>query len=66
MQKVEKIDESKLKVVKLSYTLCHPAGCTASVGVTDELLNGVRTSGGFVAKAEWRGCGMKPIQAWSS
>jgi len=55
VQKGEKVAESKLKVVKLGYTLCHPAGCTAEVEVTDELLNGVRTSGGFVAKRSGAG-----------
>jgi invasion protein IalB len=111
-QKNEKIDETKLKGIKLGYTLCHPAGCTAEVEATAELLNDLSTSGGFVvsatnsagalvafpvplvgfaealagppvepihrelpqrpfvcaaaewAKAEWRGCSMKPIQAW--
>jgi len=111
-QKNEKIDKTKLKGIDLGYTLCHPAGCTAEVEATGELLHDLRTSGGLVVsatnsagapvafpvplvgfaeafagppveafrrgsperpivcaaaewgKAEWRGCSMKPIQAW--
>jgi len=51
VQKNEKIDETKLKGIKLGYTLCHPAGCTAEVEATDELLNDLRTSGGLVVFA---------------
>jgi len=50
-QKNEKIDEIKLKGIKLGYTLCHPAGCTAEVEATDELLNDLRSSGGLVVSA---------------
>src|SRR5215471_4931894 len=45
-RKSEKIDKTKLKVVKLSYTLCHPAECTPGVEATNELLDDLRTSGG--------------------
>ena len=110
--KNEKTDETRLKGIELGYTLCHPAGCTAEVEATGELLDDLRTSGGLVVsatnsagapvafpvplvgfaeafaglpvepirrgsperpfvcaaaewgKAEWRGCSMKPIQAW--
>jgi invasion protein IalB len=48
VQKNEKVDESKLKGIKLTYTLCHPAGCTAEVEMTPELLNDLKTSGGLV------------------
>ena len=51
VQKNEKIDETKLKGIKLGYTLCHPAGCTAEVEATSELLNDLRTSGGLVVFA---------------
>ena len=37
VQKNEKVDESKLKAIKLAYTLCHPAGCTAEMEATPEL-----------------------------
>ena len=45
VQKERKIDKTKLKVVKLSYTLCHPAGCTPEVEATNELLDDLSTSG---------------------
>jgi invasion protein IalB len=48
VQKNEKVDESKLKGVKLAYTLCHPAGCTAEIEMTPELLTDLKTSGGLV------------------
>jgi invasion protein IalB len=51
VQKNEKIDENKLKGIKLGYTLCHPAGCTAEVEATAELINDLRTSGGLVVFA---------------
>jgi invasion protein IalB len=47
-QKNEKIDESKLKGIKLDYTLCHAAGCTAEVEVTPELMKDLKTSGGLI------------------
>jgi invasion protein IalB len=46
LQKQEKIDESKLKVVQLNYVLCHPGGCTAELEATPELLNLLKTAGG--------------------
>jgi invasion protein IalB len=51
IQKNEKVDESKLKAVKLNYTLCHPAGCTAEMDVTPELLTDLKTGGGLVVFA---------------
>ena len=48
VQKNDKIDETKLKGIKLGYTVCYPAGCAAGVEATGELLNDLRTSGGFV------------------
>src|SRR5262245_33328663 len=51
VQKNEKIDETKLKGIKLGYTLCHPAGCTAEVEATHELINDLRTMGGVVVFA---------------
>ncbi len=49
--KNEKVDESKLKQVKLAYTLCHPAGCTAEMEMTPDLLNDLKTGGGLVVFA---------------
>lgn len=51
VQKNEKVDEAKLKGIKLAYTLCHPAGCTAEVEATPELITDLRTSGGLVVFA---------------
>ena len=51
VQKNEKIDETKLKGIKLGFTLCHPAGCTAEVEATPELINDLRTMGGLVVFA---------------
>ena len=48
IQKKEQIDESKLKAIKLAYTLCHPAGCTAEVEATPELINELKADGGMV------------------
>ena len=48
VQKNEKIDESKLKGIKLGYTLCHPAGCTAEVEAPAELITDLKTAGGLV------------------
>ncbi len=48
VQKKEKIDEAKLKAIKLAYTLCHPAGCTAEVEATPELINDLKSDGGLV------------------
>jgi invasion protein IalB len=51
VQKNEKVDETKLKAVKLTYTLCHPAGCTAEMEATPELIGDLRTGGGLVVFA---------------
>ena len=50
-QKDEKVDESKLKALKLGYTLCHPAGCTAEVEAPAELINDLKGAGGLVILA---------------
>src|SRR5262249_33104667 len=49
--KNKKTDETRLKGIELGYTLCHPAGCTAEVEATGELLDDLRTSGGLVVSA---------------
>ena len=51
VQKNEKVDETKLKAIKLAYTLCHPAGCTAEMETTPELLADLKTGGGLVVFA---------------
>jgi invasion protein IalB len=50
-QKNEKIDETKLKGLKLEYTLCHAAGCMAEIEATPELINELKTFGGMVVFA---------------
>ena len=34
--------------LKLGYTLCHPAGCTAEMEATAELITDLKTAGGLV------------------
>ncbi len=50
-QKNEKIDDSKIAGSKMQFTLCHPAGCTAELEVTPELLGGMKTGGGLLVYA---------------
>jgi invasion protein IalB len=47
-QNNEKIDESKLKGMKLNYTLCHPAGCTAEMEAPADLIADMKTAGGLL------------------
>jgi invasion protein IalB len=39
-------NQSELPSLSLSYTLCHPAGCTAEVEATPELLTSLKSGGG--------------------
>jgi invasion protein IalB len=50
-QKNEKIDEKQLKPVDLKYSLCHPAGCTAEVEASAELVESLKTGGGLMVLA---------------
>jgi len=50
-QKNESVDESKLKGLKLEYTLCHGGGCTAEAETTPELINDLKTFGGMLVFA---------------
>jgi invasion protein IalB len=47
-QKNEKVDEAKLKGLKLGFTLCHPAGCTAELEAPADLIADLKTAGGLV------------------
>ena len=47
-QKNEKVDDSKLEAVKLNFSLCHPAGCTAEIDLTPELLAKMKTGAGMM------------------
>lgn len=51
IQKNEKFDDSKLEPLKFHYTLCHPAGCTAEVEATKELIDGFRSGAGVMVLA---------------
>jgi invasion protein IalB len=50
-QKNQKVDDSKLDPVKLSYALCHPAGCTAEVEADKDIVTKMKTGGGLMIMA---------------
>jgi invasion protein IalB len=50
-QKDEKIDQTKLKGIKLGYTLCNPTGCVAEAETTPEFMTDLKTSAGLVVFA---------------
>jgi invasion protein IalB len=47
-EKLEKAEEAKLKGIKLEYTLCHAAGCTAEAEATPEIIGTLKSSGGLM------------------
>ena len=47
-QKDQKVDENKLKGLRLEYNLCHPGGCTAQAETTPELISDLKTMAGMV------------------
>ncbi len=49
--KNEKIEEKDLKPIKLDFSLCHPAGCTAEVDATADMLAQMKTGGGLMVLA---------------
>ena len=49
--KNEKIDEKLLKPIDLKFSLCHPAGCTAEVEATAELVDSMKSGGGLMVLA---------------
>lgn len=49
--KKEKIDQSKLKPMSLKFSLCHPAGCTAEIEASDDLIKQMQTGGGLMVLA---------------
>jgi invasion protein IalB len=55
----EKIDEKELKPIKLVYSLCHAAGCTAEVEATPDLIKQMKTGGGLMILAV--NAGAQPI-----
>jgi invasion protein IalB len=50
-EKIEKSEEAKMKAIKLEYTLCHLAGCTAETEASPELVTSLKTSGGLMVFA---------------
>ena len=57
--KNEKIDEALLKPIDLKFSLCHPAGCTAEVEATPELIASMKSGGGVMVLA--LNAGAQPI-----
>ncbi|MGL4395351.1 MAG: invasion associated locus B family protein, partial [Hyphomicrobium sp.] len=49
--KNEKVDEKSLKPIELKYSLCHPAGCTAEIEATPELVEQMKAGGGIMVLA---------------
>ena len=49
--KNEKIDEKALKPIELKYSLCHPAGCTAEVEATADIVNQMKGGAGLMVLA---------------
>ncbi len=51
IQKGEKVDDSKLEPLKLTYTLCHAAGCTAEVEATPDIIKKIQGGAGIIVFA---------------
>jgi len=50
-QKNEKVDDSKRETVKLNFSLCHPAGCTAEIDLTPDIMTKVKAGAGIMVFA---------------
>lgn len=50
-QKNEKVDDVKSAPLKLQFSLCHPAGCTAELELTPELTTQLKGGAGFLVYA---------------
>jgi invasion protein IalB len=46
--KGESVDEKRLKEFRLDYSVCHPGGCNAEIEASPELINSMKTAGGFM------------------
>lgn len=51
IQKGEKVDDSKLEPLKLTYTICHAAGCTAETEATPEVIKKIQSGAGIIVFA---------------
>ncbi|MGE0698386.1 MAG: invasion associated locus B family protein [Hyphomicrobiaceae bacterium] len=47
-QKNEKVDDSKLETIKLNFSLCHPAGCTAELDLNPEIMGKLKAGAGMM------------------
>lgn len=50
-QRNEKVDDAKLSPIKLNFSLCHPAGCTAELEATKEITDQLRGGAGLMVFA---------------
>jgi invasion protein IalB len=50
-QENKKVDETKLSPIRLKYSLCHPAGCTAEIEATADLVDSLKKGGGLMVLA---------------
>ncbi|HVY41519.1 MAG TPA: invasion associated locus B family protein [Hyphomicrobiaceae bacterium] len=51
VEKNQKVEDPKLEPIKLNYALCHPAGCTAEVEATKDVVDKMKTGGGVMVLA---------------
>jgi invasion protein IalB len=51
VQKNEKVDESRVKVLKLTYSMCQAGGCKAETPATPDLIAELKNAGGLVVFA---------------
>ncbi|MDX2156267.1 MAG: invasion associated locus B family protein [Hyphomicrobiaceae bacterium] len=47
-QKNEKVDDAKLEAIKLNFSLCHPAGCTAEIDLTPAIVYQLKAGAGVM------------------
>ncbi|MFM9938481.1 MAG: invasion associated locus B family protein [Hyphomicrobiaceae bacterium] len=50
-QKNEKVDDAKLATINLKFTLCHPAGCTAEIELTKDIVDSMKSNAGLMVFA---------------
>ncbi len=51
IQKGEKVDDTKLVPLKMTYILCHSAGCTGELEATPQMIGDLKTNGGIIVYA---------------
>jgi invasion protein IalB len=51
IQKGDTVDDSKIEPLKMMFTLCHVAGCSAELDATPEVIKRLQGSGGLIAFA---------------